>query len=202
MTEQLDELTAPEDLLVPHWKIQPIIGKSPEAPFWYRLSRGIFNVNLHLRGEKELDYLEERDYFHDVFGHLPILWNRKYTDYVRGLGNFAQHMDNTPLVRKVLSNIYWFTSEFGLIHEENGLSAYGAGLLSSRSELLHATSEKDDVVVHTLEGDTLIETIEQMAYTNKYVTDGFQTEYYALDSIDQLSVILRWLWENHGPIYT
>lgn len=191
----LHELPTIEDLNVPHWKIQPILGKSPEIPFWYRLSRGIFNVNLRLRGEDQLDYLEERDTFHDVFGHLPILYNKEYTDYVRGLGVFAQFMEDSEEARRALSNAYWFTSEFGLVLEKNSgwntIRAYGAGIISSKAELEHALNTENKKI---LLDDVWLESFAEI---DGYITDGFQDRYYVLPNWSYLKDILKWLWNRY-----
>ena len=124
-----------EDLSIPNWRLLPIIGKSPDGDFWRRLSCSIFNVNMRLRPEKQIDYLEERDYFHDLFGHTPILFDSYYSNYMRALGILGQFMEDSDEARKALSNIYWFTSEFGLVMEDNKIVAYGAGIISSTAEL-------------------------------------------------------------------
>lgn len=174
-----------EDFAIPHWDIFPIVGKAPEAAFWYRLSRGIFNVNQRLRTEENLRYLEERDLFHDTFGHLPILYDEQYTNYLRGLGVFAQYATEEGLA--VLSNIYWFTSEFGLVIENGIPHAYGAGLLSSIDELEHALSSEANV--HRFNAT-------DVADVQEYVLDGFQEDYFLLNEWSELQQILKFLWTN------
>lgn len=204
--KKLDLLTMPliEDISIPHWKIQPIVGKSPEDIFWYRLSKGIFNVNMNLRTEGQIDYLEERDLFHDTFGHLPILYDNQYSDYVRGLGNFAMHMKDNAKSRRVLSNVYWFTSEFGLVNEpihplvvlsnppknQVHLKAYGAGILSSNAELTYAFSSESKKYVF---GETT--GFDFFRDENPYITNGFQQHYLVIEW-RHLSQILKWLWAN------
>lgn len=185
----LDLRTLPviEDLSIPHWKVHPILGKSPEASFWYRLSRGIFNVNQRLRAEDQLAYLEERDLFHDTFGHLPILYDPDYTNYLYGIGNIAMHMTQDPVNQRILSNVYWFTSEFGLVEEDGKIKAYGAGILSSRGELEYALSEKSRKELFD---------IRKMAAIESYPTDTFQDTYYVLRDWTHLRYVLQWLWDE------
>lgn len=190
---QIYRLPLIEDLSIPHWKIQPILGKSPEAIFWYRLSRGIFNVNQRLRPEDQIAYLEERDLFHDTFGHLPILYDYEYTNYVRGLGNVAQYIKD-PEGLIALSNLYWFTSEFGLMLDEQGtLKAYGAGVLSSQDELKFAMTSPN--AFHIPIDSTNI--LHEISNIKTYITDGFQDRYYILPSFDYLKEILKFLWREY-----
>lgn len=177
-----------EDISIPHWRVFPVLGKQPEPEFWYRLSRGVFNVNMRLRDVEHLRYLEERDLFHDTFGHLPILLDKQYTDYLLGLGTFAQYA--TPEGLKALSNIYWFTSEFGLVLESGVPHAYGAGIISSIDESQYALST--DANVHMWD-------INQVIAVEDYVTDGFQKDYFILQGWSVLSDILRYLWKNYVP---
>lgn len=191
----ISELPLVEDLNVPHWKVQPILGKSPEEIFWYRLANGIFNVNQRLRAEDQLAYLEERDYFHDVFGHMPILFDVKYGQYVRALGIFWQFAQQTKKTAQALSNIYWYTSEFGLVIEHGRSKAYGAGVLSSQAELQYAMSNDANVVEFpdTMAGKIAV--LDMIAAEEDYVTDGFQTMYLQLNNLDEdLAFILKYLY--------
>lgn len=180
------------------WKVIPILGKSSEVSFWYKLSRGAFNVNVRLRDANQINYLEERDLFHDYFGHLPILINKHYTDYLLGLGIYAQHMHFSDPVtfnsaKKAISNIYWFTSEFGLVMEDGELKAYGAGILSSVDELNNALSG-DSKKIHLTQDNLAIE-LSKMTKRN-YITNEFQDIYYVLTNWSLLTDMLKWLWKK------
>jgi phenylalanine-4-hydroxylase len=191
-----EELPAMEDIFIPHWKVQAIVGKAPEKPFWYRLSRGVFNVNQRLRPEDQIAYLEERDLFHDLFGHTPILFDKEYTDYVRALGVLAQFAHDNDNVRRAISNIYWFTSEFGLVHEKGQLKAYGAGILSSQAELKFAMSDESNKIFIT--DDNILNNLYNIVHIDGYITDGFQDRYYVLTDWSQLDTIVKWLWKQVG----
>lgn len=185
---QMNDLPRLEDVSIPHWKLQPIVGKSPEDIFWYRLSRGIFNVNLRLRTEDNLYYLEERDLFHDYFGHVPFLYDKDYTDYLIGLGNFYENSSKDEKVKRCLSNIYWFTSEFGLIYEDKGdPKVLGAGILSSVNELDHVYSN----IANWREFN-----IWDVVMIKQYVTNGFQEQYFILRGKHQFKEIIKFLWKN------
>jgi len=174
-----------ENVSIPHWRVLPIIGKSSEDDFWYRLSRGIFNVNMNLRTMENLHYLEERDLFHDYFGHLPFLFDKEYTDYLIGLGNFYENSSKTDEIKKALSNLYWYTAEFGLIKEHGETQVLGAGILSSVDELKYAVSEKSNKYLFN---------IEQVVSIENYVTNGFQNEYFVLPNKKEFKNILKYLW--------
>lgn len=188
MINHLFHLPKLEDIVIPHWKLLPIVGKSPEGDFWYRLSRGIFNINQNLRDEEHLEYLEERDLFHDLFGHGPALFSPDITDYLIGLGNFYENSCKSPEIQKVLSNLYWFTAEFGLIMERGKPKVLGAGILSSKAELKHVFSGEATILPFS---------IKEVINEPPYITDGFQERYYLLDTKDQFKDILKYLWKNY-----
>jgi len=125
---------------------------------------------------EELDYLEEPDMFHDVFGHVPLLSNHDYTNFFLGISKLAlEHIDN-PLAVELLGKIYWFTIEFGLIREENKLKIYGAGIMSSFGEVKHCLSNEVKRV------DFDVDTIFSTYYRN----DQMQNLYFVIDSYEQL----------------
>lgn len=189
MRSTIKELPLIEDLHVPHWRIQPIVGKAPDDIFWYRVSRGMFNVNTRLRSLEQIDYLEERDLFHDTFGHLPIMWDKEYTDYVLALGTTARlHKDN-PDAQQALANLYWFTSEFGLVREHDQIRVFGAGILSSADEIDYAMSNESEkrILTHSR--------FQEIIKRRGYITDGFQDVYYVLPDWDHLPQLISWFWQ-------
>jgi len=86
---------------------------------------------------KQLDYLEEPDMFHDVFGHVPLLSNKAYVNFFKGISDIALKYINNPTAISLLGKIYWFTIEFGLIKEDGQVKIYGAGIISSKGECEH-----------------------------------------------------------------
>lgn len=198
---KMDLLSLPllEDIYIPHWKVRPIIGKSEEDIFWYRISRGMFNVNERLRPYEQLDYLEERDLFHDVFGHLPILHSRDYSNYLLGLGALSQSMVDSKRAKRALSNIYWFTSEFGLMKNEydNEIKVYGAGVLSSHAELEYALGPDANRINFPNDTYDKIELLEYFCDMDGYITDGFQEVYLVLNGMYDLKFILSYMWKMY-----
>ena len=97
------------------WKMEVVPGLIPVDEFFRLLAEKRFCSSTWLRSMDQLDYLEEPDMFHDVFGHIPLLSNQAYVDFFKGISDIAlKHIEN-PRAVELLGRIYWFTIEFGLI---------------------------------------------------------------------------------------
>ena len=158
------------------WEIVGVPGLIPEAPFFSLLANRKFPVTDWIRTPAELDYIVEPDVFHDLFGHVPLLFNADYADYVQryGAGGLkAQRLDAC----EQLSRLYWYTIEFGLIAEADGLRAYGAGLLSSSGELAHSTTDPAALRIKL----DLLRTMR-----TRYKIDSYQAIYFVIDGFKQL----------------
>lgn len=159
------------------WELVVVPGLIPDKDFFELLANKKFPASTWLRRLSELDYLEEPDMFHDVFGHVPLLTNQYVVDYLQALSKIAlQHIDNAWAI-ELLSRIYWFTIEFGLIRENGKLLIYGAGILSSKGETwysLHDPSPKR----HPFNVAQILNT--------PYRKDEYQKEYFIIDSFGQL----------------
>lgn len=118
------------------WKLEPVPALIPFDQFFNLLKNRQFPAATFIRRREDLDYLQEPDIFHEVFGHCPLLTNQAYADFTQTYGKLglnASHED-----RVMLAKLYWFTIEFGLIKTTNGLRVYGGGILSSKSETIYA----------------------------------------------------------------
>jgi phenylalanine-4-hydroxylase len=159
------------------WELVAVPGLIPEGPFFDHLANRRFPVTNWLRTEDELDYIVEPDMFHDFFGHVPILTQPEFADFMQMYGQRAQEaiaLDGNEMITR----LYWYTSEFGLIREPKGpLKAFGAGLMSSYSELQFAVESKD---AHRVPFD--IETVMRTGYE----IDKFQRAYFVLPSFEAL----------------
>lgn len=114
------------------WALEPVPALIPFDQFFNLLANKKFPAATFIRTREELDYLQEPDIFHEVFGHCPLLTNQAYADFTHTYGKLglkASHED-----RIMLAKLYWFTIEFGLIKTKEGLRAYGGGILSSKEE--------------------------------------------------------------------
>ena len=158
------------------WEIVTVPGLIPEVPFFTLLANRKFPVTDWIRTPQEFDYIVEPDVFHDLFGHVPLLFNPVFADYVQryGQGGLKAHQLGAC---EQLSRLYWYTIEFGLIAQADGLRAYGAGILSSSGELSYA--------VASLEPNR-IQLELQRAMRTRYKIDSYQQTYFVIDSFEQL----------------
>jgi phenylalanine-4-hydroxylase len=158
------------------WGLTVVENISPQKEFFQSLAEKKFTSTTWLRKLSQLDYIEEPDMFHDVFGHVPLLANKDYTDFFSGIAMLAlQYIDN-PLVIEMLGRLYWFTIEFGLIMEKGQTKIYGAGIISSFGETNHCLSSS----VERLPFD--VAAILNTAYRN----DQIQNKYFVIESYGQL----------------
>jgi phenylalanine-4-hydroxylase len=116
------------------WKLHVVPGLIPNKEFFELMKARNFCATTWLRRMDQLDYLEEPDMFHDVFGHVPLLTNEPLCDFLVNLSRIALRYIDSELAIELVSRIYWYTVEFGLIQEEAGLRIYGAGILSSKAK--------------------------------------------------------------------
>lgn len=185
VSERLRKLTG--------WEIVAVPGLIPNEPFFDHLANRRFPVTNWLRSHEELDYIVEPDMFHDFFGHVPILSQPVFADFMQlygEKGGAAVRIGGEGMVAR----LYWYTAEFGLMQEEGApLKAFGAGLMSSFSELQFAVLSQD---AHHVPFD--IETVMR----TDYEIDKFQRAYFVLpsfaalhdafDRADMAALIARW----------
>jgi len=156
------------------WSLVGVPGLIPDAAFYDHLAHRRFPVTVWIRTRTELDYLVEPDLFHDFFGHVPLLSNPVFADYMQDYGR--RGVEAGPNVH-LLARLYWFTVEFGLIRTPRGLKAFGAGILSSAAEVKHAI-EGDGVERLPFDATT--------AMQRPYEIDRLQPAYFVLDDFRQL----------------
>jgi phenylalanine-4-hydroxylase len=170
------------------WEIVGVPGLIPEVPFFTLLSQRKFPVTDWIRTPEEFDYIVEPDIFHDLFGHVPLLFNPVFADYVQryGEGGLKAHRLGAC---EMLSRLYWYTIEFGLIRERGARRAYGAGILSSSGELAYS--------VQSAEPQRLPLQLERTMRT-RYKIDTYQQTYFVIDSFDELFALTE---QDFTPIY-
>ena len=158
------------------WEIVAVPGLIPEVPFFTLLANRKFPVTDWLRTPAEFDYIVEPDVFHDLFGHVPLLFNPVFADHMQayGAGGLKAHALGAC---EQLSRLYWYTVEFGLIRQANGLRAYGAGILSSSGELAYAVQSPEPQRIAL----NLLRTMR-----TRYKIDSYQQTYFVIDSFQQL----------------
>ncbi|MEM7551033.1 MAG: phenylalanine 4-monooxygenase [Bacteroidota bacterium] len=166
--EKLKEITG--------WELVAVPGIVDDELFFNLLVNKKFPATTWLRKMSEIDYLEEPDMFHDVFGHVPILTNHSFSDFLVELGKVGLEYIGNDQAIHLLSRIYWFTVEFGLIKEKDELKIYGAGILSSAGETKYSLSSRPEHFDYNVE-DILDST---------YRKDAFQTKYFIIHSYKEL----------------
>ncbi|WP_420315924.1 phenylalanine 4-monooxygenase [Ekhidna sp.] len=158
------------------WQLAVVPGIVPDYTFFELMANCRFPATTWLRKMKELDYLEEPDMFHDVFAHVPLLTNQHFVNFLEELSKIGLEYVGNDYAIQLLSRVYWFTVEFGLIQEETGLRIYGAGILSSAGETKFSLSEEPPK--HEFSIEHMLDTA--------YRKDVFQTEYFITESYEQL----------------
>lgn len=171
------------------WEIYCVPGLIPVDEFFILLAEKKFPSSTWLRSIEKLDYLEEPDMFHDIFGHVPLLSNQVFSDFIHKFGKLGKSMINNEEKLIMLQRLYWFTIEFGLIKEE-GVKIYGAGIMSSFGEAISSLEESTEKRIFDLE------TILNMSF----ITTEMQQFYFVIESLDELfeSIVeLTKKWETH-----
>ncbi len=168
------------------WKIARIPGLLHEKEFFELIAQRVFPSTDYVREKDELDYTPAPDCFHDIFGHMPMLTEPAIADFYHLFGESALHAVGHQ--RTCLERLHWFTIEFGLIRQTEGLRVFGAGIMSSKNEVVHALSDKVEVVPFSLEN-----VIEQ-----EYEVWHLQPKLFALDSFDQLVDEFRFWSSRQG----
>jgi phenylalanine-4-hydroxylase len=158
------------------WQILAVPGLVPDDVFFDHLANRRFPAGNFIRTPDQLDYLQEPDVFHDVFGHVPMLADPVFADYMVAYGKGGLRSLGYGALDH-LARLYWYTVEFGLIQQTDGLRIYGAGILSSYAESIFAL---DDPSPNRIAFDLL------RVMRTHYRIDDFQQSYFVISSIDQL----------------
>lgn len=158
------------------WEVYVVPGLIPHKEFYQHLASRQFPASTWLRKPEQLDYLEEPDMFHDTFGHVPLLSNQEFCNFMADLSKVALRYIEDEEALQRLSRLYWYTVEFGLIREKGELKIYGGGIISSPGESRYSLSE--DVPKLEFDVTTLLNT--------PYHIDRYQDHYFVIDSYDQL----------------
>ncbi len=171
------------------WQVVAVPGLVPDAVFYEHLANRRFVAGRFIRQPDQLDYLQEPDVFHDVFGHVPLLADPVFADYMQAYGQGGLRAAGRGAIDQ-LARLYWYTVEFGLVQTDDGLRLYGAGIVSSRGESLFAL---DDPSPNRLGFDV------RRIMRTRYQIDDFQQSYFVIDSFDDL--LEQTLRTDFGPVY-
>jgi len=170
------------------WTVVCVPGLVPDDVFFDHLANRRFVSGQFIRRPDQLDYLQEPDIFHDVFGHVPMLTDPDFAAYMQAYGEGGQRAVSLGMLQN-LARLYWYTVEFGLVREADQLRIYGAGIVSSATESVFSL---EDPSPNRLGFD-----LERVMRT-LYRIDDFQQVYFVIDSIEQLK---RETLKDFGPIY-
>ena len=173
------------------WTLIGVEGLLPELDFFDHLANRRFPVTWWIRRPEQIDYIAEPDLFHDLFGHVPLLMDRRFADYMQayGAGGVRAHREFGEQALQNLTRLYWYTVEFGLINTPAGLRIYGAGIVSSAGESRHSLESPAPNRI----GFDL-----QRIMRTRYRIDTFQKTYFVIDSFDQLMAATA---VDFAPVY-
>lgn len=158
------------------WQVVAVPGLVPDAVFFDHLAHRRFVAGRFIRRPDQLDYLEEPDVFHDVFGHVPLLADPAYADYMQAYGEGGLRSLRFDALHR-LARLYWYTVEFGLIEEADGLRLFGAGIVSSHGESIFAL---DDPSPNRIAFDLM------RVMRTRYRIDDYQQSYFVIPSFEAL----------------
>ena len=171
------------------WSVVAVPGLVPDEVFFDHLANRRFPAGNFIRRPDQLDYLQEPDVFHDVFGHVPMLTDPTFADYMRAYGEGGRRALGLGQLER-LARLYWYTVEFGLLRAPEGVRIYGAGIVSSRAESVHAL---ESPVPRRLEFD-----LERVMRT-PYKIDDVQALYFVAPCLEALRHATQDV--DFGPIY-
>jgi len=158
------------------WELVAVPGLVPDLVFFEHLANRRFPVTVWIRKPEEFDYIVEPDIFHDFFGHVPMLFNPVFADYMQSYGRGGIKAHELGAI-EMLSRLYWYTVEFGLIETPRGLRTYGAGILSSGGEISYC--------VESPEPNRIGFDLLRIMRTN-YKIDTYQETYFVIRDFEQL----------------
>lgn len=178
------------DVLMKHtgWQVVAVPGLVPDEVFFEHLANRRFPSGNFIRKPHELDYLEEPDVFHDVFGHVPMLMNPVIADYIQAYGEGGLRAQRLGKLANLV-RVYWYTVEFGLLRQADGLRIYGAGIASSYTESVFSL---DDASPNRVRFDL------ERVLRSRYRIDDFQETYFVIDNLEELLALGQ---VDFGPLY-
>jgi len=171
------------------WSVVAVPGLVPDEVFFEHLAHRRFVAGRFIRRPDQIDYLEEPDVFHDVFGHVPLLSDPVFADYMQAYGEGGLRAVRLGAIKR-LARLYWHTVEFGLIRSKEGLRIYGAGIVSSHGESLYA--------LESLAPPRIAFDLKRVMRT-RYNIDDYQPAYFVIERFEDL--LRQTLETDFAPLY-
>jgi phenylalanine-4-hydroxylase len=181
LSDDLEKLTG--------WRIVAVPSLVPDEIFFHHLANRRFPAGQFIRKPDQLDYIEEPDVFHDVFGHVPMLAHPVFANYMEAYGKGGMRAVAEFHALKNLARLYWYTVEFGLIKKPEGMRIYGSGIVSSRTESIYAVESPSPNRIHF--------DLERVMRTD-YRIDDFQESYFVISSFEEL---FKETYKDFAPLY-
>lgn len=172
------------------WQVVAVPGLVPDEVFFDHLANRRFVAGRFIRTPDQMDYLEEPDVFHDVFGHVPLLAHPAFADFMQAYGQGGLRSLGFEALHK-LARLYWYTVEFGLIRDGGDLKLYGAGIVSSYGESRFALEDKSP--------NRLGFDLTRLMRTD-YRIDDYQQSYFVIDSFEDL--LKQTMETDFAPLYS
>ena len=171
------------------WQVVAVPGLVPDDVFFDHLANRRFVAGNFIRRRDQLDYLQEPDIFHDVFGHVPMLADPVFADYMQAYGEGGSRSLGYGALDK-LARLYWYTVEFGLVREDGGIKLFGSGIVSSHGESVFAL---DDPSPNRIRFN-----LERVMRT-RYRIDDYQQVYFVIESFEDL--LHQTIRTDFAPLY-
>lgn len=189
--EQIPDMERLSDELykLTRWRVVAVPSLVPDDIFFEHLANRRFPAGFFIRKPEQLDYIEEPDVFHDVFGHVPMLALPVFADYMEAYGKGGLRALKDFGALHNLARLYWYTVEFGLIEKPEGLRIYGSGIASSSAESVYSVEDGSPNRIHF--------DLERVMRT-KYRIDDFQESYFVIGSFREL---FEETYKDFAPIY-
>lgn len=162
------------------WQIEVVPGHIPVKDFFMLLAVQKFPSSTWLRSMQQLDYLEEPDMFHDIFGHIPLFMDEQYANFMHAFGQMGVLWMHNATAVSALRSLYWFTIEFGLLKSNAGRRIYGAGILSSYGECRQVFDA--ETTVCSFDIDQIL--------TTEFRTDAMQNVYFDISGMQEFLTCL------------
>jgi phenylalanine-4-hydroxylase len=188
--DEIPDFRRLSDVLMPitGWQVVAVPGLVPDEVFFDHLANRRFPAGQFIRKPDQLDYIEEPDVFHDVFGHVPMLMNPVMADYIQAYGKGGLRAQKLGVLPH-LARVYWYTVEFGLVEQHGGVRIYGSGIASSYTESVFAL---DDASPNRIGFDL------PRVMRTRYRIDDFQETYFVIGAFDELLELAR---IDFAPVY-